>query len=57
VTACACERKGDVTLPQLLHLQNSEELQKQISAPAGRLAELLKSGDDAQAIDGIFSRP
>ena len=25
VTACACERSGEVTMPQLLHLQNGDE--------------------------------
>ncbi|MGV2337448.1 MAG UNVERIFIED_CONTAM: hypothetical protein LVR18_26310 [Planctomycetaceae bacterium] len=30
VTACACERSGDVTLPQLLHLQNSDNLTARI---------------------------
>jgi hypothetical protein len=28
VTARTCERNGDVTMPQLLHLQNGEVLQK-----------------------------
>jgi hypothetical protein len=35
VTACACERKGEVTLPQLLHLQNGDEIQRQITADTG----------------------
>ncbi len=43
VTACACERSGDVTLPQLLHLQNSEEVNKKIQHPEGRLKALLAS--------------
>jgi hypothetical protein len=42
VTACACERNGEVTLPQLLHLQNSDALLGKITADEGRLAELLK---------------
>lgn len=54
VTACACERKGEVTLPQLLHVRNSEELQKQISAPDGRLAELLKEADNDAIVRRIF---
>jgi hypothetical protein len=53
VTACACERKGEVTLPQLLHLHNSDELQRQIQEPKARLAGLLK-GDTADAIRSIF---
>ena len=41
VTACACERNGEVTLPQLLHLNNGEELMKKIKAREGRLEALL----------------
>lgn len=42
VTACACERSGDVTLPQVLHLQNGETVVQKIAAAEGRLAKLLK---------------
>lgn len=42
-TACACERSGDVTLPQLLHLQNGDALHEKIRARDGRLARLLAS--------------
>jgi len=54
VTACACERKGEVTLPQLLHVRNSEDLQKQIAAPNGRLAELVKVPDVNAAVEAMF---
>ena len=54
VTACACERKGEVTLPQLLHLSNDENLIKNIRAPEGRLASLLKNADSQTVIDQIF---
>ncbi|MHA3771763.1 DUF1549 domain-containing protein [Verrucomicrobiota bacterium sgz303538] len=54
VTACACERKGEVTLPQLLHLQNSEEIQRQIQDGNGRLTALVKDPDDAQVTREIF---
>ncbi|HYG78568.1 MAG TPA: DUF1549 domain-containing protein [Planctomycetota bacterium] len=55
VTACACERSGEVSLPQLLHLQNSEELVKKIRAKEGRLDDLLKkSVGDEQFIEEIF---
>ena len=43
VTACACERSGEVTLPQLLHLQNGEEMTQKIQHPEGRLKELIAS--------------
>ena len=42
VTACACERMGEVTLPQLLHLQNGEEIGKKIWAWDGRLQQWTK---------------
>lgn len=55
VTACACERNGEVTLPQLLHLQNGDELTKKLKSKDGRLASLLKaSKDDNQLTDEIF---
>ena len=44
VTACACERNGEVTMPQLLHLQNGDSVLGKIRAGDGRLARLLKSG-------------
>ncbi len=44
VTACACERNGEVTLPQLLHLQNGSWIKEKLEAPEGRLAALLKAG-------------
>lgn len=46
-TACACERNEDVTVPQLLHLQNAEGIQKRLRAPEGRLGQLLS----AKAVD------
>ena len=54
VTACACERTGEVTLPQLLHLQNSEELMKKLRSKEGQLAASLKEKDDTLATDEIF---
>ncbi|MBY0229104.1 MAG: DUF1549 and DUF1553 domain-containing protein, partial [Gemmataceae bacterium] len=42
VTACACERSGEVTLPQLLHLQNGDEVQRKIRDGEGRLGTMLK---------------
>jgi hypothetical protein len=54
VTACACERMGEVTLPQLLHLQNGEEVPKKIRANDGRLARLLKNTNDEEVIQELF---
>jgi hypothetical protein len=45
-TACACERSGDVTLPQLLHLQNSDGMYRKLKAPTGRLTKLLAEQPD-----------
>jgi len=53
VTACACERNGEVTLPQLLHLQNGDVLKK-LASTDGRLATLLKSKDDRAVTDELF---
>ncbi len=44
VTACACERNGEVTLPQLLHLENGDEVVRKMRSADGRLAKLLQSG-------------
>lgn len=62
VTACACERQGEITLPQLLQMQNGDAILQKIAAADGRLAELLKgTTDDAAAIETLFltcfSRP
>jgi hypothetical protein len=49
-TACACERQGDVTMPQLLHLLNGDTIQQKISLSEGRLATLLKDSSDDQVV-------
>ena len=55
VTACACDRQGDVTLPQLLHLTNGAEVQGKVRSPDGRLARLLREQkDDDKVIDEVF---
>lgn len=45
-TACACERSGDVTLPQLLHIQNSDGLFAKLKSSTGRLEQLLNNEPD-----------
>jgi hypothetical protein len=62
VTACACERSEQVSLPQLLYLSNGDELQRKIRSPQGRLAMLLKSDlSPEQMTEALFlatvSRP
>ncbi|MCY2967651.1 MAG: DUF1549 domain-containing protein [Planctomycetota bacterium] len=55
VTACDCERNNDVTLPQLLHLRNSEALLQKIDDGAGRLAKFVaETPDDNALIDQLF---
>ena len=55
VTACACERAGDVTMPQLLHLQNGEAVVQKIRSGDGRLTKWLsEKKSDAQLTDELF---
>ncbi len=55
VTACACERNGDVTMPQLLHLENGDCVVQKIGNPQGRLAALLRAHKpDAEMINDLF---
>lgn len=54
VTACACERKGEVTLPQLLHLSNDESLMTDIRSPNGRLVHSLQDPDSAAVTRELF---
>ncbi len=55
VTACACERGGDVTMPQLLHLQNGEAVVQKIRSGEGRLSQWLsEKKTDAQLTDELF---
>ena len=51
VTPCACERAGEVTMPQVLHLLNSESLSGRISAGDGRLGRLLDRRPSARPRD------
>jgi len=50
VTACACEREGEITLPQMLHLRNSQEIQARIRHPRGRIAQSLARGESPATI-------
>ncbi|MBA4029614.1 MAG: hypothetical protein C0478_01665 [Planctomyces sp.] len=54
VTACACERKGDVTLPQLLHLKNGDDLAARIREGGGRFSRLMPNPDNDTAIEEVF---
>ncbi|MCY2984831.1 MAG: DUF1549 and DUF1553 domain-containing protein [Planctomycetota bacterium] len=54
VTACSCERKGEVTLPQLLHLNNDEGLVKKIRSLDSRLTRLLQNPDSKSVTQEVF---
>jgi hypothetical protein len=55
VTACTCERSDEVSLPQLLHLNNGDDIQQKIQSGDGRLAKILKdNSDDKAATDEVF---
>ncbi len=55
VTACACERMGDVTLPQLLHLQCGDGLLAKLGQPDSTLkAWLAAEADDKVVTQKIF---
>jgi hypothetical protein len=50
VTACACERNGEVTLAQLLHLQNGDSVVNKIRAGDGRLAGFVRAKKPPEAV-------
>ena len=55
VTPCACERTADVTMPQVLHLMNGENLNRRLADPEGRLAAWLLDGkSDREVTDALF---
>ena len=55
-SACECERSGEATLAQALHLLNSPEVQAKLSDPAGRPAGLAAEETAAtrDKIDEIY---
>ncbi len=55
VTACACERNGEVTMSQLLHLQNGDSVVQKIRSGEGRLAKWVKDIPDSDKLmDEVF---
>ncbi len=54
VTACACERRGEVTLPQMLNLRNGKELHQQLNHPHGRLTGLLENPDNQAVLETLY---
>ena len=55
-SACECERSGEATLAQALHLLNAPEMQAKLSDPAGRPARFAAdaSRGDAAKVDEMY---
>ena len=49
-SACECERKTDLSLPQALNLVNGRTISDAIADPAGRIAKVLIAGADDRAL-------
>ena len=57
VTACACERASDVSLPSVLHLIVGETVANKVAAGGGWLAkQLAAEKDDDKLMDALFLR-
>jgi len=56
VTACACERGEDVSLPQVLHLIAGNVPGRLYSSECWLNKELLKEKDDGKLVDALFLR-
>ncbi len=55
ITACACESKGEVTLPQLLHLHCGDTIEQKLRSSQGRLAGWIQSKrSDEEIVRLIF---
>jgi hypothetical protein len=60
-SACECERRADLSLPQALNLVNGKTISDAVAAADGRIAKAILAGKpDADLIDdmylGAFSR-
>jgi hypothetical protein len=57
VTACACERTGDVSLPNVLHLICGDTVTGKLNSGSGWLAKRLKEEkDDAKLLEELLLR-
>lgn len=55
ITACACERNNEVTLPQLLHMSGGQTIPQKLRDADGRLPALVKArANDNDLVDEIF---
>ncbi len=54
-SACECERRGNVSLPQAMKLVNGPTLAEAIADPEGRVAEAILAGNsDRQLIEDLY---
>jgi hypothetical protein len=52
---CECERSGQPSLVQVLHLSNGDTLNKKLAAPEGRVSQLLaKKATDEEIIEEAY---
>jgi hypothetical protein len=49
-SACECERKTDLSLPQALNLINGKTISDAVADPAGRLAKAMVAGSTDRAL-------
>jgi hypothetical protein len=49
-SACECERKTDLSLPQALNLMNGKTISDAVADPTGRLAKTLVAGSTDRAL-------
>jgi len=55
VTACECERVGEPTVSQVLHVLNSPKIHKKLSHEGGRIAKLVQVyADDKDLIEELY---
>ena len=55
VTACECERVGEPTVSQVLHILNSPEIQNKLSHEAGKIAKLVHThSDDKTLVEELY---
>ena len=54
-TACECERVGEVTVSQVLHVMNSSGIQQKLSHAGGRISSLIRGfSDNDYVIDELY---
>lgn len=55
VTSCECERNGEPSVAQVLHVLNSPEIQTKLSHEGGSVARLVKQhGEDGPLVEELY---